>query len=116
MTPPPTIRQLIEAMQDGVMNTAQGTLLVNDPVAYAAKLGIWQFNTPDKRIDKFKAMSTEGFALAHKNYLLVNGSNAVAARELAGDYAKVMCAASKIVDWSRPSGATDDSYLDQIAQ
>ncbi len=111
----PTIRQLINAIQDGVMDPNQAQLLTLDPKLYATQLNQWEFEDNDKRIDKFKAMATAGFFLANEKYVLAKATDAAAATALAGDYARVICAASRIVDWARPVGATDDNYLDQIA-
>lgn len=112
----PTIRQLIEAIQDGITDPSHAQLLTLYPDLYAKQLNKWEWKENDKRIDKFKAMSIEGFHLAHQKYLLTKASDEAAANELAGTYSRVICAAGKVVDWSRPVGATDDSYLDQEAK
>lgn len=76
----PKIRELIEAIQDGVMDPNQATLLCTDPALYASQLGKWEFATHDKRIDKFKAMTPEGFYLAHGMYAVAKATNPAAAK------------------------------------
>lgn len=115
----PTIRQLIEAIEEGIVDLNQANTLTEEPTVYAMEKNTWAFVNGDKdpRVAKFKAMGFEGFALAHERYLtLGGGSGAEAAAAYAQDCAKLMCAAASIVKWKRPAGATDDSYLDKIAQ
>lgn len=115
----PTIRQLIAAIEDGIVNRDKAGVLTDDPVTYAKEKNVWAFvnNGADPRVAKFKAMGIEGFVLANERYIaLKNGSGDDAAATYAQDCAKLMCAAASIVKWKRPEGATDDSYLDKIAQ
>lgn len=115
--PPPTIRQLIEAIQAGIMDLNQAQVLVTSPELFAKNLNKWQFvSAIDPRIGKFKEMTPEGFELANEKYELAKQADSVAAVALANDCAKMMCAASRIVPWKAPAGAIGDSYLDQIAQ
>ena len=116
----PTIRQLIEAIEEGIVDLNQANTLTQEPTLYAAEKNTWAFvsnGQQDPRVAKFKAMGFEGFALANERYLaLKHGSGAEAAATYAQDCAKLMCAAASIVKWKRPAGATDDSYLDKVAQ
>lgn len=115
--PRPTIRQLINAIQDGITDPARVNQLILDPKAYAASLNKWAFDEPsDPRIAKFKSIAVEGYELAHEEFLAATAAGN--GDTVAKNRAKLMCAASSIVKWKRPQtvALTDDSYLDQEAQ
>lgn len=115
--PRPTIRQLINAIKDGITDPARVNQLILDPKAYAASLNEWAFDEPsDPRIAKFKSIAVEGYELAHEEFLAAKAAGN--GDKVAENQAKLMCAASSIVKWKRPQtvALTDDSYLDQEAQ